>query len=244
MLSRRGLYNSICILSVCLSIGCHAQNKKDVYQKIPLGTSLTKEILKSSNQIVPNGKELILVLNISEQWDYFDPHLLFFNDSLKLYAACYFPSDKIESVKDNTITGYLNSKRNLRRHQYKNDLPEKYRLKLLGKYSGHGRKSDKLIKRIELDSGGKTTTIYIQKSDNPYIGVRGSKLLADSSFLENFTSTDTLQFSLSKLSIRYKENTVSVSEITPNNGIKWDYMLVSDQSLLDDFYQDLINYLR
>ena len=239
MLSRRVIYSIFFSMTIFLSIGCNAQERKDVYKKFPIGTTLTVDILRESEQIVPNGSELILVYNISDQWDYFDPHLLFFDDSLKLYAASYFPSEKIESLNDNVIVCYLNAKRNRRRHQYRSDLPEKYRLSLTNLGNGHGRKSDKVIEEIEIDSIGTTAILHIKQSQNAYIGLRGKKLFADSSFLENFVLADTLIFPISKLSFRYKENTVSISEITSNDRLRWDYMLVPEKSILEDFYHDI-----
>lgn len=244
MFSRKEIYSVLCFVVTFLSIGCNAQEKKDVYAKFRLGTPLTVDILKGSEQIVQNESELILVYNISEQWDYYDPHLLFFNDSLKLYAACYFPSERIESLSNNVIKGYLNVKRNRRKYQYRNDLPKKYDLSLINMQSGHGRKSDKIIEKVEIDSTGITGVLYIRQSENDYIGLRGKKLFVDSSFLENFTSIDTLRIPISKLSFRYEENKVSMSEITSNGRLIWDYMLVQDEIILDNFYSQLFNELN
>ncbi len=231
-------------MTIFLSIGCNTQERKDVYKKFPIGTTLTVEILRGSEQIVPNGSELILVYNISDQWDYFDPYLLFFDDSLNLYAASYFPSEKIESLNDNVIVCYLNAERNRRRSRHRNDLPEKYRLSLVSVGNGHGRKSDKIIEKITVDSNGTNAIVQIRQSENAYIGLRGKKLFADSGFPENFILADTLVFPISKLSFRYKENTVSISEITSNNRLRWDYMLVPDKSILEDFYEDILSQLQ
>ncbi|MEM6696840.1 MAG: hypothetical protein AAF599_00490, partial [Bacteroidota bacterium] len=105
--------------------------------------------------------------------------------------------------------------------------------------NGHGRKSDKIIEKIKIDSSGTTATLQIKQSENAYIGLRGKKLFADSSFLENFVSSDTLIFPISKLSFRYEENTVSISETTSNDRLRWDYMLVPEKSILENFYDDI-----
>lgn len=243
MLSDKAICNILYYILVFFSVGCNAQEKKDIYTEFPLGTLLTTDILQGSEQIILNESELILMYNISDQWDYFDPHLLFFNDSLKLYAASYFPSEKIESVNNNVITGYLNTKRNLRRNEYRNDMPEKYRLSLINIQNGHGRKSDKIIERIELNLSDTTVILHIRQSENAYIGIKGKELFADSNFLENFTTTDILQFPISDINIRYEENTVSISEITTNDRLRWDYMLVPKRLILDDFYNELFNLL-
>ncbi len=224
-------------------MGCNVQEKKDVYSRLELGIPLTVDILKDSEQIVKNESELIIVYNISDQWDYYAPHLLFFNDSLKLYAACYFPSERIESLNNNIITGYLNTMRNQRISEYRNDLPEKYRLSLIKKRNSHGRKSDKLIEKIKIDSTGTSGILHVLQSKIAYVGLRGKKLFENSNFLENYTSTDILRIPISKLSFRYEENTVSINEITSNDRLIWDYMLVPEMMIIDDFYKELFTLL-
>lgn len=220
-------------------IGCNGKAKKDVYKKFPIGTTLTIDILKGSEQIVINDSELILVYNISEQWDYFDPHLLFFDDKQKLYAACYFPSENIESINDNTIVGNLNTTRNLRSHKYRNDLPEKYSLSLVSTDDSYERKSDKIIEKIEIDSSSTNAILYVKQSENTHIGLRDKTNFVDSGFLENFVLADTLEFPISKLSFSYNESTVSVSEAISDNRLMRDYLLVPEKSILENFYNNI-----
>lgn len=241
MLSRRVIYSLLYGTAVLLSFGCSAQEKKDVYRKVPLGSPLTLGLLKSCEQVVPNGADLILVYNISEQWDYFDPHLLFFDDSLKLYSACYFPSERIESVEENVITGYLNAARNERRGWYRNDLPEKYRLNLISSNNLNGsmREGNKVVGKIELDSTGSFVTLHVMKSEKRFITVGRTASYSDAAFLQNFTLPDTLKLGLPELRFDYAGNRISTRQLNAGNRLVSDYMLVPEKSVLDDFYRDL-----
>ncbi len=190
MLSKKAIYNLLYCMVVLLSFGCCVQEKKDVYSKVPLGSPLTLELLKGSEQVVSNGEELILVYNISEQWDYFDPHLLFFDDRSKLYAACYFPSENIESVKENVIVGYQNEVRCKRRDEYRNDLPKKYRLNLISSsnWNGSGQEGNKVVVKIELDSTGSMATLHVMKSEERNVTVGQTGSYSDAVFLVMFNN--------------------------------------------------------
>ncbi|HMU05779.1 MAG TPA: hypothetical protein PJ990_19230, partial [Saprospiraceae bacterium] len=213
---------------------------------IPMNSRLTFELLKASEQVVQNENELILVYNISDQWDYYDPHLLFFNGSLKLYAACYFPSERIESVRENIIMAYKNERRYKRRSLYKNDLPKKYKLNLISSsdFNGSTREGNKIVDKIELDSVGSSAVLYILKSEDRYItvGVNSSNL--DSAFLQNFTIHDTLEYRVSDLQLDYNNKYIQINKINNDNSLIKEKLMVSDNAILDQFYHQLFYKLN
>ena len=104
-------------------IGCIKGYKIDVYTKIPLGSKITNQLLLNSDQIIENENEILLIYNTSKNPEYHDPHIMFFDSYNNLYAACYFSSEKIDSIKRGIIYGVLNFERDRRKSRYRCDLP-------------------------------------------------------------------------------------------------------------------------
>ena len=237
------------VFILIFATGCKGQHNHDVYEAIPKGTDLTQEILQKSRQIIPCGSELTLVFDISTQLEYYDPHLLFFNHSLKLYAACYLPSQKVSLVDNHIFSGTLNAYRDKRRNWFQNDLPPKYKLELVDTLSNssYGRKCNKIVEGMTFIPEDTTVKMYVLVSDNQYIGLRGKKLLNDSTFIANFTNNDTLIFPLAKLVFNKEEMRVSIEELSLRDGLNrllWDHMLIKNPMILEEFYKELYLQLQ
>lgn len=230
------------IVLFCL-VKCSMPEKNDIYKIIPIGSPLTKELLLKSEQIISYNSDLILMFNISYEMDRYDPHLLFFDSNLTLYAAVYFPSEKIESLKNNVITGYLNKDRAQRKSNYRNDLPPKYVLNLESgdNFHGSGYIINKVIERIKIDSNNTDTKICIKKSTDIYAGINFNNSSLDSNSLKNFMLIDTLIYPISDIIFNYKENLISTRYINSNNSLICDRMIVLNKSVLDTFYSQLWN---
>ena len=240
-------YQIVFIFGLILGTGCSGQH--NIYEITPKGSKLTQEILQKSRQIIPSRSELVLVFSNSNYYEHYDPHLLFFNDSLKLYAACYLPSEKVTLVDNRTFSGTLSSYRDKRRNWFQNDLPPKYNLELVDTLSNssYGRKSNKIVESMEFIPEDTSVKMHILASENQYIGLRGKKLLNDSTFLANYTYHDTLIFPLAELVFDKEEMRVSVEELSMRDGLNrllWDHMLVKDQMILDGFYRELYLQLQ
>ncbi|HEY4785681.1 MAG TPA: hypothetical protein VIH57_06515 [Bacteroidales bacterium] len=227
----------LCIYSlfILLCFSC-VSDKNDVYKAIPRGSHLTKELLEHSEQIVQNKKDLILILNISKDWDIYNPHLLFFDSTLTLYSACYFPSEKIDSIKDGKIYGFLNESRYERKNWYRNDLPVKYKLYLSNWNGGSEKRSNKIIEKMvfEFDK----VRLYVRKSEDVYAGVGWEKTNADSAF-SSFILSDTLEYPISELFFDKKNSTISTRNIGSGNRLVWDQMIVINESVWKDFYDQV-----
>ena len=228
---------SLTILGILFLSGCIITPKNDVYSLVQKGSSLTIDILKHSDQIIPYNSDLILVYDISDNPEYSDLHLLFFNSDLKLYAATYFPSKKIESVKDYQINSYLNEERNKRAFQYRNELPIQYTLNFNQSEKGYSRRSNKSVKNINLNPEANKVTLVVSASEDPYYGLyalRFKEKLEDSVYLRKFQDIDTLSFFIGDINIDYEE---SVIELTDSK-FAIDYLLIPKKGLLNDFFRE------
>lgn len=102
--------------------------KFDIYEKVPKGTLLNIELIRSSNMIFKSKLGVILMYNLTEKYsEEFNPHLMFFEDK-KLVSSSYFFSENIYDYKDNEITAYLNDNRLKRKNIYRTDLPEGFKI--------------------------------------------------------------------------------------------------------------------
>lgn len=217
------------LLSACLP-----SRKIDIYEFIPKGSKLTKDVLMNAEQIYFNNIDLILLYNISKDPIHYDPHLLFFDKNRRLYASTYFSSQKIKSIEKNIITGFLNKHRDQRKMQYINDLPKSYTLALIPREGGSGRKSDKLIEGIELNFANKIMRVFVRKSKDVYAGLR-----PDHSSNAGFNMPDTLVIPISQLCFYNKRNTISTSFINNRNYLMEDKMVIRDKLILVNFYNEL-----
>jgi hypothetical protein len=82
---------------------------------------------------VVNDSDLILLYNVSVIVGEYNPYLIFFDKDLNSHSACYFASQKIDSIKSGHIFGLINKTRIDRQFWYRMDLPYGYYLNLVGK---------------------------------------------------------------------------------------------------------------
>ena len=184
------------------------------------------------------------MFNISNDGEHYDPHLLFYDSTLKMYAASYFASQKVESIKNNTINGYLNEDRNRRKLSYRNDLPIKYHLNLEQIQEGNSeKKCQKVIEKIAIDSSTLVVRFCMRKSQNPYAGYDihtdlGVDIL-DSNFFNEFTVFDTVSYPIIDLCFKYKKGIIFTNRMEYKNHFIMDEMIVVNKKVLDDFYNQL-----
>jgi hypothetical protein len=232
-------------LLLFLLMACGISDSRDIYKTVPIGAVLTKEIFIKSGQIISNGSDLILVFDDSKDVEYYDPHLLFFDSARYLYAACYFSSEKIEALKNDTIKGFLNSSRNERKSWYRNDLPAKYNLYLqnLGENSS-GRICNKIIDSILIDSISLDVTFFVRKSKDLYSGIGWERNMdADSAFFADFAVYDTLKIPLAELLFDKEERLITTRTSDPSTTLISDQMIVYNKSTLDKFYDQIFGMI-
>jgi hypothetical protein len=112
-------------------IGC---NQMKIYESISLGSPLSKPFLKNAEQIIIHNNRIFVTLDISDDIEYYDPHLCVFEDKV-LVGACYLPTENIW-IKGDTILGNLNDSRKQRIESFGCDLPDGALLKMLPKKMG------------------------------------------------------------------------------------------------------------
>jgi hypothetical protein len=227
------MFKALALVFIIPFIGC----KRDAYLTIPIGSLLTKEILIKSEQITPVDNELILTINISNDAERYDPHLFFFDSSLRLYSACYFPSERIESIKNGVISAYLNKSRNSRKSSYTNDLPNAYQFDFLKEDGGSGQICNKIIDSIIIE--GLNLKLIIRRAKDIYAGVEWNSLKNNKKFIDKFEIKDILTYPISSLSFNYKDKTVSFRETNSSNHLVWDKMIIENSTILDNFYDKL-----
>ncbi len=217
---------------------CGVANNNDVYIKYPIGSKLTLDVLRKAEQIYPNKLDVILLVNISDNPEKYDPHLLFYDSTLTLYSACYFVSEKIEKINMNVITAFLNEERSLRKKYYREDLPSKYKFDLIVFEGGAGQQCNKIIQKSEMDSSVFSVDLYVKKSLGLYSGYRND-VFSDSVMKKEFFVNDTLSCLIRDLHFDYQKKMISVRNRDINNHLIWDEMLVGNVLVLDTIYSQI-----
>ncbi|WP_281764059.1 hypothetical protein [Neptunitalea lumnitzerae] len=230
---------SFTLLFLILFIGCN-KNERNVNNVAPKDSKLDVEILSRAKQILFNDDDLILVVNISNEWDVMNNHLLFYNHS-KLYGAEYLPAQRVESIKMNNIVIIKNDDLMAKSNRFISDIPKKYSYRFLTKEvtKGSHRISNKIIKKMFLDSKN-NVVIDVLYSDDLYLGLRGFKALLDSDNLEKFNKKRQITYPISDLLIDYENNSIIIESISDKNILDRDQMIIESDDVMKDFYNQLI----
>lgn len=227
------------LLIIIFLSGCDISRKNDIYDSIPVGTLINKKILINSEQIIRFGGYFILVNNISKDWDIYSPHLLFYNDSLRLSCAYYFASERIDSIKSNIIYGTLNQSRLKRINQFRHDLPMKFHINLSPNQRTTLHQSNKMVEKITINKS--EIILHTRKSENKFIGLRWDVKNYKETFFHAYKQTDSLKFSISDLHFNSNGRIISFRFIDKQNRVVDDDMIVAKKSVLDDFYNQIWN---
>jgi len=230
-------------LFLLVLISCNSE-QNNIYSIFPKDSELTYLDLCNSEQLIIDEDFVIISYNISKHWDTYDPHILFYNKSLRLVSASYYPSENIDSMRNGVIYGVLNESRNNRKYWYKNELPENFRFSFITKKKkGIGRMSNKIAKNIILKD--RKVIFYVRKSDNKYIGLKNKRMENDSILLKDYKEADTLVYNISDLHFKYKEMIISLKkyDIEKNNYL-WDEIIVKNKDIYDNFYKQLWNSIN
>lgn len=230
------------LLSWASVSSCGVLPQYDIYKVIPKGSSLDIDILKESRQIIPYESDLVLNLDISNEWNRFEPHLLFYDKELKLYAASYFPSLQVENLKDGIIKGVLHEQVESRKNKFISKLPSKYKTKFISRRVVGGRRfSDKIVEKIELNSNKRDVKMVVKVSNERYAGLQWNREIGtDENFTKNFTKSDSIELPLIQLNFEYDKGVVFTLSLGINNQLVRENILIIDPAILDDFYNELI----
>jgi hypothetical protein len=221
------------LMSVLASCGVHEQN--DIYATIPKGNRLTKELMIQAEQFYEHGDNLIVLYNISKDPEAYDPHLLFFDRKLKLISACYFPSQRIDSVKKDTVYAILNEWRDKRKSSFRNDLPSKYRLKYTYEPNGAGTQISKLVDGMNIESTKFVLNVRLTNEE----GISWSKSAPDTSIFSTFKKKDVLLSKLEDYTLKYQDGLIAKRYFNIYGRLMWDEMIVYDEKVWKHFYDQL-----
>lgn len=232
------------ILYFLVATGCIKKYRIDIYQKVPLNSKLTKEILLHANQIFKTQSGLILLFDASNDPEYYDPHLLFFNDANILYGACYYASEKIDSIKKDVIYGVLNDERDKRKSRYRNDLPANYTLNLALYQGMQGRMGNKIVEGIKLNDSGTIVQLEVIESDDRYI--LAGKRLGDITlnFLGKFKHKKTITCKINDLLFDSGQGIIQIRSLNEKNKITSEFLVVKNGRLISDFFEELWKKLK
>jgi len=230
---------SIFILCFLMLHSCIKKYDVDIYQQIPLNSRLTKETLLNSSQIFKTQNDLILLFNASKDPEFYDLHLLFFNDANILYGACYYASEKIDSIKSGIIYGILNDERNKRKLRYRNDLPANYSLNLAVFQDMQERMGNKIVEGIKFNDSGTVVQLEVIESEDRYILT--GKNLADINlnFLEKFKHKKIVTFKINDLLFDSEHGIIQTRGLNEKNKLTSEFLVVKNGRLMDDFFEEL-----
>lgn len=206
---------------------------------MPLGSRITKQMLIDSDQIFQNKGELILLYNVSRNSEYYDPHMMFFNDSNRLYATCYYPSEKIDSVKGNVIYGILNLERNKRKNRYRCDLPPKYILDLWSYQGMQSRLGNKIITGIKLSDADNTVQFEIMEANDRFILIDKNITDVNLNIINIFEYKSTIVYKINDLLLDYEHGVIQTRELNQKNEFVNEFLVFKDEDILKDFYEKL-----
>jgi hypothetical protein len=220
-------------------LGCIKKYRIDIYQQIPLNSKLTKETLLHSNQIFRTQSGLILLFDASKNPEYYDPHLLFFNDANILYGASYYASEKIDSIKKDVIYGVLNADRDKRKSRYRNDLPANYTLNLALFQGMRGRMGNKIVEEIKLNDSGTVVQLEVIEAEDRYILAGKNLDDINLNFLRKFKHKNTTTFKINDLLFDSEHGIIQTRGLNEKNELKSEFLVVKNAQLMDDFFEEL-----
>ncbi|GEM_PF-6933063 len=227
------MYKYVLSISIILIlIGCN-ENKR-AYELINRDDRITVDIVKRVEQFFLTKSGIGLIINISNDWNSFDYHIYFFNDSLNLINACYLPSNGIDSIKMNTIyiTGSdIRKKENQTFCSFGNSLEGYFLKKTKNRANKREKISNKLIQEIEVMNKDSVKLVY-RKSNDLFCGLRRESKVTD------YTKEDSITIPIYKLKIDYKNNSITVNNFT-------DRIIVSDimycsEDVLDKLFNAIL----
>ena len=220
------------ILSVFL--GCGIKSDNDIYNVVKKGDRLSINLIKKAEQMIPYNGNLILTYNLSQRWNQFDYHLLFFDRDKTLYAACYFPSLGINRIEHDSIFGVLSESSNRRAKNYRNDIPKHYSILLKPrKVKGSRSVFNKVIYKIQLEPTGTGVKLYVKELSKNHNRQAGGQ--------DEYFIIDTLEYSFEQLHFDYLSSSVSTSYIDASGKLIREKMSIVDPKILDRFYSEVIS---
>jgi hypothetical protein len=229
-----------------VSAQCGISSRNDIYNVCSPGSLLTKELLSNSDQVIINSSDIILLYEINKRHsDYFDPHLLFFNQNLRMISGCYYASEAIDSIKNDTIYGLLNESRKDRISYHRYELPANYKLGLSDSLELHvGRMSDKVIDSISFNKDDLMVSLFVRRAPDPSSGLGWTPYMQNDISFEDYKQPDTLRLPIASLLFNNYDQHISYRYLmSGTNNIMEDEMIVKNKACLDDFFSKLYNYI-
>lgn len=224
--------NFLFIIIVAFFVGCQSKIR-DIYYEYPIGKQLSKDDLKHMNAIYfIDHKNFAMKVDLGHMKgiDYYMPHILFFNDNLKLDCASYFPFT-VDSLVDYTFyCTYTDEDWENLMKQFRNDVPQSISFSRKKKgYSAGAHKTNLVLDRIDI-------------SEFPIISL----------YIYNVHYTDILRapcdrfefYMLKKVDSKGKRGKIKIwhkEKLFPSDYSCNEFITINiyDEKTVDDFYNDL-----
>ncbi len=213
----------------------------DIYEQVPPNSILSKGILRKCIQVFKSGQDVILIYDASRpDWEYYDPHLLIFDENRILKGAGYFASQKIDSIHKNVVFAKMNETRHLRQDNYVNDLPKDYQIHLNPDYNRSNlRCGNKIIDGVDFDTSDGSVRFKVWASMDKFILVSKTVKNIDSTLLQKFVAQDTLKYRVSELLFNTKSGVITIQSIKKEGGVVSEFLLVKDEKIMERFLDGL-----
>lgn len=233
------------ILGLISAFICFSCQRNEVCNGIEKSNTLTIEILKAARQIVFNKLDVIILYNCPTSLYKESSYLLFYK-KLDLYSIKCFASEWIESVKMIFIRAYVNEEKlsyctnyqyNEGHNNYVIEYNDKRNLK------GSRRIGNKLIQKMKFNEEDMSLTIDFIESKELYILIGETINSIDSSTLESFTKTNTLNIPLEDIVFHFTEQKIIYNHLEDGKWIR-DNMFVNDVSNFTRMYLDIFEFTR
>jgi hypothetical protein len=222
--------------------GCGLTGKNRLYETISKNSTLTAEVIFQSDQIVGNNEDLLLIYDISTDVEKYDPYILFYNSERKLVGTCYFASQKIERINNDTIVGELNESRQSRPDRFQFDIPSNYHLDLqkVDIRKGSLRMSNKIIKSIDFDENLMKAELTLKVSENSFEWTDRSRIPGNLTELDSLYPDSVVIFDLADLVFKQDDDMV-ISTTSRNLYGKRiiEEMIVFESKVMEEFLSSI-----
>lgn len=214
----------------------------NIFNTVPLGSKLNKEMLQVAAQIYPHDQGLfILYDNAKDSLDR-DYHLLYYDLSLELRGACYLSGNGIKDFSENIITSYLAPAYKSIKEYRESKWPHKFILNMPWAGNGLRVEQNKVITNLEVTHNGDVNSIWAvikfrqgQQSYYPNINELSKEV-------ENTSGAEIM---LELRNIHFDKGRIYTVNHSPElNLVVYDYFMFSPgqlDKLYEMIYEDLLS---
>jgi hypothetical protein len=234
------------LVILALITACGYKSENDVFKDFSLGLGYQCKDFINSSQIVSNDeKSLIFVLHdIKSASEGYAPHLLVFDTKMVMLGACYFQSEKIDSVRSGIVYGSLNKSRARVKRAFRCELPPQVDIVYTEKeFSSSKKTANKLLYNVS-QIGVDSLLLNVRVAKDKYLGFRPGFLLDKS--LSSYVDTLEKRVSIFDFTFNVAEKTLKHSQ-KKSSSYQYDHIFWTDKLTFQDFESNnctLLDLLR